>query len=50
MGTSPRSAVANAGRAGEFGLVIGVDRKGDAEALRQNGADLVVKDLGGLVR
>ena len=39
-----------AGRAGEFGLVVGVDRKGDAEALSQNGADLVVKDLGELVR
>jgi HAD superfamily hydrolase (TIGR01509 family) len=34
-----------AGRDGGFGLVIGVDRKGDAEELRQHGADLVVKDL-----
>ena len=34
-----------AGRAGRFGLVIGVARKGDARALRENGADLVVDDL-----
>ena len=34
-----------AGRNGGFGLVIGVDRLGDAEALRQHGADLVVTDL-----
>jgi beta-phosphoglucomutase family hydrolase len=38
-----------AGRDGGFGLVIGVDRKGDAEALRQNGADIVVADLGELL-
>jgi beta-phosphoglucomutase family hydrolase len=34
-----------AGRNGDFGLVIGVDRKHDAEALKQHGADIVVKDL-----
>ena len=34
-----------AGRNGGFGLVIGVDRKGDAEALWENGADIVVPDL-----
>ena len=34
-----------AGRAGNFGLVIGVDRTGQAEALKENGADVVVKDL-----
>lgn len=34
-----------AGHKGGFGLVIGVDRKGDGEELRQHGADLVVKDL-----
>jgi beta-phosphoglucomutase family hydrolase len=39
-----------AGRAGRFGLVIGVDRKGDAESLRQNGADVVVSDLGEFLR
>jgi beta-phosphoglucomutase family hydrolase len=38
-----------AGRAGGFGLVIGVDRKGDPESLRQSGADIVVKDLSELV-
>lgn len=38
-----------AGRAGGFGLVIGVDRKGDPEALRNNGADVVVTDLGELL-
>ena len=34
-----------AGRRGGFGLVIGVDRHGDAQALRENGADIVVTDL-----
>jgi beta-phosphoglucomutase family hydrolase len=34
-----------AGRAGEFGYVVGVDRTGQAEALRAHGADLVVSDL-----
>jgi beta-phosphoglucomutase family hydrolase len=34
-----------AGRKGGFGLVVGVSRKGDAEALRQHGADVVVSDL-----
>jgi beta-phosphoglucomutase family hydrolase len=38
-----------AGRNGKFGLVIGVDRQGDADALRENGADLVVTDLGNLL-
>lgn len=37
-----------AGRAGGFGLVIGVDRAGDPDALRDAGADLVVADLAGL--
>ena len=34
-----------AGRAGNFGFVVGVDRVGQAEDLRQNGADVVVTDL-----
>ncbi|MGV0642740.1 beta-phosphoglucomutase family hydrolase [Mycolicibacterium sp. XJ879] len=34
-----------AGRAGNFGYVVGVDRVGHAEALRHNGADIVVADL-----
>jgi beta-phosphoglucomutase family hydrolase len=33
------------GRAGQFGVVVGVDRVGQAAALRQHGADVVVKDL-----
>lgn len=35
-----------AGKAGGFGLVIGVNRNDDADALLNNGADLVVTDLG----
>jgi beta-phosphoglucomutase family hydrolase len=38
-----------AGCQGNFGLVIGVARKGNAEELRQQGAHLVVDDLGELV-
>ena len=38
-----------AGRAGEFGLVIGVDRGVGADRLPQAGADLVVADLAELV-
>ncbi len=38
-----------AGCAGNFGLVIGVARKGNAEELRHHGAHLVVNDLGELV-
>ena len=38
-----------AGRAGNFGLVIGVDRGVGADRLRQSGADLVVADLAELV-
>jgi beta-phosphoglucomutase family hydrolase len=34
-----------AGRAGHFGFVVGVDRVGQAEALRAHGADIVVSDL-----
>lgn len=34
-----------AGRAGRFGCVIGVDRSGQAQALRNAGADLVVTNL-----
>jgi alpha,alpha-trehalose phosphorylase len=37
------------GRAGRFGLVIGVDREGHGDALRAHGADLVVSDLGELL-
>jgi beta-phosphoglucomutase family hydrolase len=38
-----------AGRAGNFGLVVGVDRVGQADALRAHGADIVVKDLADLL-
>ena len=38
-----------AGRAGGFGLVIGVDRTGIGAALRDNGADIVVRDLAELL-
>lgn len=48
----PRAAViedavagVTAGRRGGFGLVVGVDRGGNAGALRQGGADVVVQDL-----
>lgn len=34
-----------AAKAGDFGLVVGVDRGVGAEALVQNGADVVVRDL-----
>ena len=37
-----------AGRAGRFALVVGVDRVGHAEALRRNGADVVVTRLSDL--
>ena len=54
LGAEPQRAVVvedaisgvQAGRAGGFGLVIGVDRHDDAEALRAGGADIVVADLG----
>ena len=38
-----------AGSNGNFGLVIGVARKGNAEELKHHGAHLVVDDLGELV-
>jgi len=38
-----------AGRAGGFGLVVGVDRAGQADALRERGADVVVSDLAELL-
>lgn len=57
LGVVPKRAVVvedaisgvQAGRAGGFGLVIGVDRKADPESLRQGGADIVVRDLSELV-
>jgi beta-phosphoglucomutase family hydrolase len=38
-----------AGRAGHFGFVVGVDRLDQADALREHGADVVVSDLGDLL-
>jgi beta-phosphoglucomutase family hydrolase len=38
-----------AGRAGGFGFVVGVDRVGQADELRANGADRVVTDLAQLL-
>jgi beta-phosphoglucomutase-like phosphatase (HAD superfamily) len=54
LGVEPQRAVVvedaisgvQAGRNGKFGLVIGVDRNGNAEELKKNGADIVVQDLG----
>ena len=37
-----------AGRAGGFGYVVGVDRVGQADELRRHGADIVVADLADL--
>jgi beta-phosphoglucomutase family hydrolase len=56
LGVEPRRAIViedaisgvEAGFAGNFGLVIGVARKGNAEELRHHGAHLVVNDLGEL--
>lgn len=58
LGVSPQRAVVvedaiagvQAGRAGRFGLVVGVARKGEADALKDNGADVVVADLSELVQ
>ncbi|WP_091241582.1 HAD family hydrolase [Klenkia soli] len=38
-----------AGKAGHFGHVVGVDRVGQAEQLREHGADVVVTDLAELL-
>jgi beta-phosphoglucomutase family hydrolase len=53
----PQSAVyedalagVEAGRAGGFGLVVGIDRAGQASALRAHGADIVVGDLADLLK
>jgi beta-phosphoglucomutase family hydrolase len=57
LGVEPARAVViedaisgvQAGRNGNFGLVIGVARKANADELQRQGAHLVVKDLGELV-
>jgi beta-phosphoglucomutase family hydrolase len=38
-----------AGRAGHFGYVVGVDRAGQAAQLKRHGADIVVTDLAALL-
>jgi beta-phosphoglucomutase-like phosphatase (HAD superfamily) len=38
-----------AGRRGRFRVVVGVDRGGQAAALAERGADVVVADLGQLI-
>lgn len=57
LGTTPDRAVVvedaisgvEAGAAGGFGLVVGVDREGQHDALVDAGAGLVVEDLGSLL-
>lgn len=57
LGTAPAAAAVfedalagvQAGRAGDFGHVVGVDRVGQADALRAHGADVVVADLAELL-
>jgi len=54
LGATPDQAVViedavsgvQAGRAGNFGLVLGIAREGNFRELRQNGADIVVSDIG----
>jgi alpha,alpha-trehalose phosphorylase len=57
LGVIPQCAVViedaisgvRAGAQGGFGLVIGVDRKGNAKELKAHGADMVVDDLAELL-
>jgi beta-phosphoglucomutase family hydrolase len=57
LGVNPRQAAVfedalagvAAGRAGGFACVVGVDRAGQADALREHGADVVVSDLAELL-
>lgn len=57
LGVAPAQAVVfedalagvEAGRHGEFGYVVGVDRVGQADALKEHGADVVVGDLAELL-
>ncbi|MFF4527464.1 HAD family hydrolase [Streptomyces bluensis] len=57
LGAEPRAAAVfedalagmDAGRAGGFGAVVGVDRLGQADALRRHGAHIVVSDLSELL-
>jgi beta-phosphoglucomutase family hydrolase len=57
LGVEPAAAVVfedalagvEAGRRGNFGFVVGVDRVGQADALKAHGADVVVRDLSELL-
>jgi beta-phosphoglucomutase family hydrolase len=57
LGVAPEHAVVfedalagvEAGRAGKFGYVVGVDRVGQCDALKAHGADVVVEDLAELL-
>ena len=57
LGVDPGAAVVfedalagvEAGRAGKFGYVVGVDRVGQAKALAEHGGDIVVSDLAELL-
>jgi beta-phosphoglucomutase family hydrolase len=57
LGAAPAQAVVfedalagvESGRAGGFGFVVGVDRVGQADALREHGATVVVSDLAELL-
>ena len=57
LGVEPAQAVVfedalagvQAGRAGKFGYVVGVDRVGQADGLKSHGASVVVKDLSELL-
>ena len=57
LGLEPSAAVVfedalagvESGRAGRFGYVVGVDRVGQADALKAHGADVVVTDLAELL-
>jgi beta-phosphoglucomutase family hydrolase len=57
LGAEPQQAVVfedalagvEAGRAGDFGYVVGVDRTGQRDALAEHGADIVVDDLSELI-
>jgi beta-phosphoglucomutase family hydrolase len=57
LGAEPPEAVVfedalagvEAGRAGGFGYVVGVDRTGQRDALAEHGADIVVDDLSELI-
>jgi beta-phosphoglucomutase family hydrolase len=58
LGTQPENAAVfedalagvEAGRNGRFGFVVGVDRSGQAQALSERGADVVVSDLADLLQ